>query len=253
MDPMPFVFILCALVTGIGLFVGGFKWSEEKRLIENTPTSKVRSLAMGMVEVFGEAVPAKGSLLKGPLSSKDCVYYKYEIQEQRKSKNSTYWATIRSGEERKPFYIKDETGTVLVDPNGASLELPQDFEFHSSWGKDPPETVMNFLKTNKISFEGWFGINKTMRFIEYIIAPGDKLFVMGTAGDNPYVEEGTAQFSAADIMIQKAKSLFFISDKGEKQVLAEYGTKILFGYLFGIILIIIGLIGILLMSGIFWR
>ena len=36
----------------------------EKRLIENILTSKIRSIAMGLVEIFGEVVPTEEKILK---------------------------------------------------------------------------------------------------------------------------------------------------------------------------------------------
>jgi len=73
----------------------------------------------------------------------------------------------------------------------------------SGLGQGPSESVKTFLGTQKISFEGLFGVNKTMEYEEYYIAPGDKLYVMGTAGDNPFLEEGWAKSGVEDIMMQE--------------------------------------------------
>jgi hypothetical protein len=45
-----------------------------------------------------------------------------------------------------------------------------------------------------------------MKFNEWFIALKDKLYIMGTAGDNPFVEEATETEHSADIMIQKGKN-----------------------------------------------
>ncbi|MDD5086676.1 MAG: hypothetical protein PHV16_02895, partial [Candidatus Nanoarchaeia archaeon] len=58
---------------GVFLFWEGIKTLKHKRLIENIPTSKIRSLAMGLVEIYGEVVPAYKEVLKSPFSNKDCV------------------------------------------------------------------------------------------------------------------------------------------------------------------------------------
>jgi hypothetical protein len=44
------------LLLGLYVFYRGFHHFRRKRLIENTPTSKVRSIAMGLVEIFGTVV-----------------------------------------------------------------------------------------------------------------------------------------------------------------------------------------------------
>ncbi|MFH1255740.1 MAG: GIDE domain-containing protein [Candidatus Diapherotrites archaeon] len=240
--PQLFVFGLGALGFGGFIFFKGFGWMKQKRLIENTPTSKVRSIAMGQVEVFGEAIANENRLIKSPLSNSDCVYYKYSVMEHRGSGKNSRWVVVKKGEERAHFYLKDETGLVLVDPADAEIDIPADFQFDSSWGKDPPETVKNFLRANNLSFEGWLGINKRMHYTEFFIAPGDRLYIMGSAGDNPFVEEGAGEKNEADIMLQKGAGAYLISDKSEKEVLQKFFLKTVGGLLGGTALIIIGLL-----------
>jgi hypothetical protein len=238
MDGELFLYVVAGFFGGIVLFVLGLIWFRQKRMIENIPTSKIRSLAMGLAEIYGQVVKDK-FLLKGPFSGDDCVYYKYTIQELRHAKNSSYWATIKKGEERVNFYLKDETGFVLVDPKGANIDIAKDYEFGSGWGSDPPQKVLQFLEANGVHHEGFFGANKQMRFMESSIEPGDKLYILGTAGDNPFVEEATARQSAEDAMIQKGRfdRFYYISDKPEKDILSRLRWKSLGGIFGGIALI----------------
>ncbi len=230
-DPRAYILGIMGFFGGLYYFVKGLSWLKQKRLIENTPTSKIRSIAMGLVEVCGEVVLAQGKLLKSPFSVKDCVYCKYAIEEYRRSGKSSHWVIVKSDEQMTQFYLKDETGMVLVDPEGAKLEIPMDFEFNSGWGKDPPESVKQFLNNNKMNFEGFLGFNKTMRYREYIIEPQNKLYVMGTAGDNPFVDEGEGANNATDIMIQKGVdgNIYYISDRPEKDVCKNLQQNIILG------------------------
>ncbi len=267
------IYILMGLGLGIILFVKGIGWMRKRRLIENIPTSKVRSLAMGLVEIFGEAVPAQGKILKSPFSGKDCIYYRYIIDEYRSSGKSSRWVTVDKGDSHENFYLKDDTGSVLVDPGGANVDIPMDFEFGSGLGKDPPKPVREFLEKHGIDFEhgrffrrhmfgfrftkmelkgvgsgGFAGrerphhflkdlltLNKKMRFREYFIAPGDKLYILGTAGDNPYMEEGTAKHGTEDVMIHKGSNekTYYISDRPEKKILRKLLWKTAGGILGG--------------------
>lgn len=238
----PFIFLI---TTGIVILIWGLISFKMKRLIENTPTSKIRSIAMGLVEIYGEVDPLKDNILKSPFSKNDCVYYKYSVEELRQSGKSASWVTIKKGEEKKLFYLKDETGSVLIDLTGAKIDIPTDKIFDSSLGRDPPETVKQFLSTINIAWEGFlFGVNKTMRYTEYFIAPGDKLYIMGTADDNPYVKEASAEKSVEDIMIQKGKfeKIYYVSDKHEDAILLRYGLKTYVGLILGSISIILSLI-----------
>jgi hypothetical protein len=239
---IPFIFLIIA---GIVLLIWGLLSFKMKRLIENTPTSKIRSIAMGLVEIYGEVEPLKNNILKSPFSNNDCVYYKYKVEELRQSGKSTTWVTVKKGEEKKLFHLKDETGSVLIDLTGAKIDIPTDNIFDSSLGKDPPETVKQFLSTRNVAWEGFlFGINKTMKYTEYFIAPGDKLYIMGNADDNPYVKEASAEKSVQDIMIQKGKfeKIYYISDKQEKAILFRYTLKTYVGLMIGSISVIISLV-----------
>jgi hypothetical protein len=207
-------------------------WLKQKRMIENTPTSKVRSIAMGNVEVYGEVVPEEKTL-KSPITGKDCVYYDYKIKEQRSNGKSTYWVTLKSGNDAVKFYLKDSTGSVLVDTKGAKVDIPDDYSFNSGFGKIP-DTAIRFFDKNNIKYKALFGFNKRLRIVEKYIAPKDKLYIMGTAGDNPYVEEATAQKNEEDIMIQKGGlgTIYYISDRPEKDILDKLRWKVI-GGLFG--------------------
>lgn len=252
-EPRLFFYSIAGFVIGIILFVMGFAWLRQKRLIENIPTSKIRSIAMGLVEIFGEVVPAEKKVLKSPFSNKDCVYYRYLIQEYRSSGKTSYWATIRKQTKAVHFYLKDKTGSVLVEPKGAKVDIPKDFEFNSSLGKDPPLGVKRFLRKHNLRFEGFLGINKRMRYREFFIAPKDKLYIIGTAGDNPFVEEATAKKGVEDVMIQKGKldRFYYISDKPEKDVLKSLKWKIFAGLAGGAFLILLFVITTLLYFGLF--
>jgi hypothetical protein len=234
----PFLYSIGGFFAGIVVFILGLVWFRQKRLIENIPTSKIRSLAMGLSEIYGKVVPGR-QLLKGPFSGEDCIYYKYEIKELRKTKDTSYWATVRSGSERVQFYLKDDTATVLVDPKGAKIDISKDYEFGSGWGADPPQRVLQFMAANGIRHESFFGMDKQMRFMESSIVPGDNLYIMGTAGDNPYVEEATAKQSFEDIMIQRGsfEKFYYVSDKQEKDILGRLRLKAFAGIFGGIALI----------------
>lgn len=236
-----FLFSIAGFFGGIALFFFGFRWFRQKRLIENTPTSKVRSIAMGFVELFGSAIVFK-EVLKSPFTGKDCVYYFYEIQELRSSGKHSRWVTVAKGSEGRQFFLKDDTGKVLVDPANAKVDIPADNEFGSSWGKDPPKQAIEFMRSKHLSFESLFGINKSMRFTEKFIEPGDKLFILGTAGGNPFLKPGVGTKNEEHIMIAKGNNVYYIADKPETEVLKKFKWKSIGGIFGGAALSIVCLI-----------
>lgn len=233
------IFPTIFLLVGVRLFVRGLMRFTEKRLIENVPTSKIHSIAMGLVKINGEVVPAEKHALKSPLSGRDCVYYRYRIEEMMDTGRGPTWSPISLGERSPIFFLKDNTGLVLVNPEKARVEISSVNECKSGRGKDPPQKVLEFLESVGIKHKDSFGLNKKMRFVEQIIAPYDKLYILGTASDNPYVEESTAMHSSEDIMIDKGKfeKFYVISDRPEKEFTSLLGRKSMTDIFVGIILI----------------
>jgi hypothetical protein len=231
-------------IVGIGIFVQALFSFRKKRLIENVPTSKIRSIAMGLVEIYGEVVPWNDNILKSPFTQKDCVYYRYTIDELRSTGKSAHWITINKGVDFDNFYLKDDTGMVLVDPLDAKIDIPASNVYDSSLGKDPPYKVRQFLQANNVAFEGRiFGINKTMRYTEYFISPKDKLYIMGTATDNPFIKDASAVKGVDDVIIKKGKNekFYYISNKHERVILRRLRLMVSGGFLLGSLIIIFGL------------
>src|SRR2546427_2615815 len=101
--------LLFLFFTGITSFIKGLGWLKEKRLIEDIPTSEIRSIAMGLVEIYGQVIAIKSKVLKSPLSNNDCVYYSFKIEELRREGKSSRWVTIKSGTAENNFLVKDQT------------------------------------------------------------------------------------------------------------------------------------------------
>jgi len=234
-----FSFSLFLLFFGVLLLFGGFQKLKLKRLIENLPTSKIRSIAIGLVEIYGEVVPGK-IMIKAPMSNKDCVYYKYTIEEYTGGKNKR-WVKVKVGEGKTNFYLKDETGKVLVDPNNFELDIIPSFEVNSGLGRDPSEDIKKFIKSVDINFEGIFGINKKMRYRVYSIHPKDKLYILGTATENSSVINPVE--GVDNIIINKEKkNPYYISNKSEKEILGKFKFLPIGFLTFGAILVIMAMI-----------
>ncbi len=234
------------------IFVG-YKFLSQKRRIANTPTSKIRSLALGLVEINGIALPApkedsgKNKEISNisPLTKKECVYCNCLIQEYRNNGKSGKWVTVYSTEYRPDFIVKDDTGKVLVCPDGASFNAIQTFEEQSRFRKDPSKAVMDFLNEKNIKFENFFGLNKNMKYTEEAIFTGDNIYVIGEA-----LSSGKeSDVGHEKLFIGKGRSgFFYISCKSEKDTLNKLNLMIYPLFILGGMLVIIMTVLIILIA-----
>lgn len=102
-------------------FWSAFKAWAKNRLIEDTPTSRVRSAAQGYVELSGKGLLPADSHNRGPLSGLACTWWRYKIEERSRAGRSRSWSTVDSGTSEVPFVLDDGTGRCLIDPRGAEV------------------------------------------------------------------------------------------------------------------------------------
>ncbi len=170
---------LFMVIGGIVGFFTGFSRLKRKRMIENIPTSTVRGMAMGEVELAGQAEHCHQALT-APFSNSPCVYYKYKIEEYHSNGKNSHWDTIAKGESTaSPFYLKDDTGRVLVSPAKAEMVIDQKLRTESM----NPQ-IENFLTRSGLRSRGLFGFQRRLRFTEWHIKPNEKVYVLGFAQKN---------------------------------------------------------------------
>ena len=164
------------------LFYRGFRLLQRKRLILNTPASKIRSAAMGLVEINGLAVGPY--TMPAPITGVPCYYFRTMAwQWQQRGKNSE-WVKVADESLHVPFFLDDNTGRLLVNPQGAEMDIHRDFhdEFSTSLfsrSLEIPSNVSTFLARNGVS------TNKKIKIDEYCIKPKNALFILGTLAQNP--------------------------------------------------------------------
>ncbi len=109
------------VVLTIGGFIGAFYFFLRKRIIEDTPTSKVSSAAQGYVELIGHGKLLEGSRIVGPLTGISCTWYSYTVEEYRSSGKNSHWVTIDKGSSDSLFLLVDISGDAIIDPEGANV------------------------------------------------------------------------------------------------------------------------------------
>jgi hypothetical protein len=174
--------VAAGAVAGLYLFYRGFRLLQRKRLILNTPASKIRSASMGLVEISGVATGPY--VISSPLKGTNCYYYRsIAWQYQQRGKNSE-WVKVAEESLHVPFYMDDGSGKLLVDPTGGEMDLHCDFheEYNRSIllsGPEMPGPVYSFLSRHGVDS------GRRIKVEESCISPKSPLFVLGTLSQNP--------------------------------------------------------------------
>ncbi|MEJ2141596.1 MAG: hypothetical protein P8Y24_04455 [Gammaproteobacteria bacterium] len=78
----PVEFLVWSIIGAVIVFTSGFgifRNVQRARIIEDTPTSKIRSAAQGYVEIIGRGQYFNKSPVIAPLTLTECIWYSFEI------------------------------------------------------------------------------------------------------------------------------------------------------------------------------
>ncbi len=187
-------------------------------MIESIPTSTIRSLALGLVEISGQAQPEEG-LLSSPFSGLPCVFYSYAVEERVGSGKNARWETIAKGTSEQPFFVSDTTGRVLVVPLGAELILPDERIYRNDWlGALPPTTIAGLNRLG-ISTERWMG-SKTFDAGNHSSSRKSR----STSSErhmNTSARQNASRTPLVSTSVDTETMQFIISDRSEKDLLSH--------------------------------
>jgi hypothetical protein len=200
-----------------------------------TETSTCKEVA-DLCEAVGEGTPVevKGSIepketLQAELSGNDCVCFRSEVERKwekerwetdtngnRRLRTRRGTDTVSQNEVLQPFYVRDETGRVLVDPEGADIDWVESVD---RFERGEPEGGTLSLGGFQLNLGGVrLGSGRRTigyRFLEWILPPHRAVYLLGGArlvGG----EAGVAQPG------QRGEK-FLISIKSEEEIVA--GTR----------------------------
>lgn len=161
-----------ALAASLACFVMAFLWLRKARLIEDTPTSRIRSAAQGYVELEGLAHLLPGPDIVSPLTGTRCCWWRYRVQKRERQwidgRRQDRWRTIESATSDDLFMLADQTGDCVVDPAGAKVypSLQRRWRGHGRRPLHVPE------KTPWLQFGDY-------RYEEALIGAGDPVHALG--------------------------------------------------------------------------
>lgn len=160
-------------VGGIVLIIYAFNRLGRARLMENMPTSRVRSAAQGYVELEGHARLLPGPDIIAPLSGERCCWWEYLIEHRevsyRNGRREVKWVKVAEDRSEELFVLADPTGECIIDPHGARVTPSQ----RRRW-RGFHERPQKFGR--EVS---WFSLGD-YRYTELQIRYGDVLYALGS-------------------------------------------------------------------------
>jgi len=237
------------IIIGIVLFIVGafLVWnyfSQKKRMeaisgVETSTAASLHELCQGVASEIGkgsfeEVAEVKGVIeceqpIESEIEKQSCVYYSmrvtrkweeeyYEKDEEsgRNVKKTRQGSdTVSSNTRSIPFKVRDDTGTILVNPKDANIDGEQIVD------RFEPQTAISggSISFGSFSFslggEGSGGGRRTLgySFNETILPLNRNIYVLGAASD-----------SSGDLVIQKPREKgkqFLISLKSEEELLTS--------------------------------
>lgn len=171
-------------------------------------------------EAVGKAAPGPGGLVDAPESKVDAVWvrtkvvHKYwEMVETRNDGRTTRTRqekeeTVSENESSAPFALRDDTGQVLIHPEGADIDRPEKVvdRFEQRTGRDRDDDgglLSTLLRSGQDS--GTLGFQHQ----EWVIRPGARLYVQGEVADRT----GALVFERP-----RDKGAFLVSTRSEEEI-----------------------------------
>lgn len=224
---MPLLLLL--LVGALGALLGAYKAARPLRrrsLLEQTGRTPISELRSGFHMARGRVRGGRQSFA-GPISGKDCVYYRFTVEEHKKRGKSSQWVTVVSRTHSSAFDIEDESGVASVNPKDAEVLLELDHHFSSGMLSSLPEPVARTLEHEfGTKTKGWL-FNKKLRVKETVLEPGDEVHVVGQVA-----------FGRDGPSFEGKGELFVVSDKGAAAIV-ERETWAALGWIgFGVLVVV---------------
>jgi len=222
-------------VLGLLLIWYGMSRHRTAQHILNTPTSKVRSAAVGLVELKGRVILNKK--LVSPISGRECAYYEIMFMHHGGPLFNLHSKQVSS------LYLDDGTGKVPIKLEGANMAIRKYQTYRGSLkGKDALDgRILKFIKGLDISKRQLLEDGNDIWIRERIIAEGDQLYVMGTASpmenaprDAPAHERLVIHKGFLDrimVVSDKEETDVFKEIKGWASVYMGLGTALVLGWL----------------------
>ena len=179
--PLPIAVVAAAVaVTVVGVSFVFSTDARTRRALKKVRVTPISALQPGQRARVRGRIVAAGDLLSAPLSERVCVYYLATAEQMRSSGNTNTWREIAREEYSRDFVVEDGSGAVRVRMNVPRVAIVRDVNTRSGTFDDANHREEAFLKRHGLqSTSELLGLNKTIRYVEGALEPGEEVTVLG--------------------------------------------------------------------------
>ncbi len=219
------------------------------RLIQDTPTSKARSIATGRVELYGKALPYEKKRLHTPFGGVECIWCGWEIEVYNTSIPESRASCLFRYEGVIPgfFLLDDTTGKVLVYSKGADVET----RFCKEYRRGLDSGIVEFLRKNGVkppSTDNLISETYNVKAVERFIPTFEEVYVIGNAIQNPK-NMGETENQEEGLIVTRGKDIFYIANRKVREVHEATNAGLLAYLLCGSTIVITGAIALFIYLG----
>lgn len=246
-EAMPAFFVFGGILFVIGVIVtltNWKNWTRRQRIIQ-TPTSPiVQAPGNGLVEIKGRILPSEHGVVQTPFSGRHAVWTRITVQELRSSGRNSYWHTLLTEADGRMFMVDDGSGQVArILPAGANVMLDKHNIASSGTFNDAQPHLEAFLMSRGLKSTSWLGLNKSMRYEEELLAPGDPIYALGPSRRDagPPVNDGYRMVPSSQLVMFHGvgpDGELLLTNKTEQQLT----SKLLTGFVIGLVMTGLGVL-----------
>ncbi len=249
MEGMLLLFGGILFVVGLIVTLVNLKNFKRRQRIVATPTSPIaQAPGNGLVEIKGRIVPSEQGLLETPFSGRHAVWCRVTVQELRSSGKNSHWHTLLTEVDARHFMVDDGSGQhARVLPHGSNVMLDKHNIASSGTFNDAQPHLEAFLVARGLKSTSWIGLNKSMRYEEEVLAPGDALYALGLSRRDagPPVHDGYRMVPGSQlVMFHGWGEELLLTNKTEEQLTSKLLTGFVLGLVMGGVGIVLGLAGV---------
>tara|TARA_B110001452_G_scaffold257659_1_gene252069 strand:- start:2205 stop:3578 length:1374 start_codon:yes stop_codon:yes gene_type:complete len=192
---MKFAPLIMSIIGVIWLLIGYFQHKRQQQMID-TPTSLVRSVAVGSAELVGQVRPAPEKWINVVVDGNQhrmipgCVdfQWQYEVYVCRKvtstdsegnttTKEECRWKNVRSDQGNVPFMLHDGTGAIRVE--SGTFKQKNLGNFIKQWTSSHADTLRDHFKTEFAARLFSDGDVRKHRWTAYALRIGNPVYLLG--------------------------------------------------------------------------